>query len=48
MDYNTMDYNPSIGLSYYRLKQVDFDGKYSYSMLKPINNNNNIDVLLSI
>ena len=28
-NYSTNDYNPFGGLSYYRLKQVDFDGKFS-------------------
>ena len=29
--YATTDHNPFPGRSYYRLKQTDFDGKYSYS-----------------
>jgi len=31
MDYSASDTNPLDGISYYRLKQVDFDGQYSYS-----------------
>jgi len=30
IDYSFMDYNPIPGLSYYRLKQTDFDGKFEY------------------
>ena len=29
--YSTQDTNPLIGTSYYRLKQVDIDGQYTYS-----------------
>lgn len=30
-DYSFSDENPANGLNYYRLKQVDFDGQFSYS-----------------
>ena len=36
IDYNGVDENPYIGITYYRLKQVDFDGKYTYSKIKVI------------
>jgi hypothetical protein len=29
--YNFTDYNPYLGINYYRLKQIDFDNKYEYS-----------------
>ncbi|HRP57692.1 T9SS type A sorting domain-containing protein, partial [Agriterribacter sp.] len=29
--YNTTDDSPAYGTNYYRIKQVDFDGRYSYS-----------------
>lgn len=31
LDYKWMDYAPLVGSNYYRIKQVDFDGKFSYS-----------------
>ena len=34
--YSIMDSNPFWGVSYYRLKQVDFDGSYEYSDIKSI------------
>jgi hypothetical protein len=30
-DYEFTDENPADGINYYRLKQVDFDGKFEYS-----------------
>jgi len=35
-DYGTVDYKPLEGISYYRLKQTDYDGKYTYSQVVPI------------
>lgn len=34
--YSATDENPYMGLSYYRLKQTDYDGHYTYSILAPI------------
>lgn len=31
LNYETKDYSPIYGTSYYRLKQTDYDGQYSYS-----------------
>jgi len=31
IDYSTLDRHPLPGVSYYRLKQTDFDGVYTYS-----------------
>jgi hypothetical protein len=31
LSYSMVDFNPLMGVSYYRLKQTDYDGKYEYS-----------------
>ncbi len=36
IDYHAIDLNPYLGISYYRLKQTDFDGNFTYSNLVPI------------
>ncbi|MEM6632952.1 MAG: T9SS type A sorting domain-containing protein [Bacteroidota bacterium] len=36
LKYRTVDKAPLMGTSYYRLKQTDFDGKYSYSQIMDI------------
>ena len=33
LDYVSYDENPLLGLSYYRLKQTDFSGQFSYSKI---------------
>ena len=35
-EYIYEDYNPYKGVSYYRLKQVDFDGEYEYSDIRSV------------
>jgi len=35
--YSTIDQNPANGINYYRLKQVDFDGKFTYSKVIAVN-----------
>ncbi len=37
LNYKADDKNPFEGIGYYRLKQVDFDGQYTYSDLKSVN-----------
>ncbi len=37
LSYVESDHQPLHGLSYYRLKQTDFDGNYSYSQIVPVN-----------
>lgn len=36
-NYQTLDEKPLDGISYYRLKQIDFDGQFSYSEWTPVN-----------
>src|SRR5258706_2260097 len=38
LNYNAVDKNPYYGISYYRLKQTDYDGATSYSQIVIINN----------
>jgi hypothetical protein len=37
LNYKLMDADPYVGISYYRLKQTDFDGKFEYSEIKSVN-----------
>ncbi len=36
LDYNAVDFSPYMGVSYYRLKQTDFDGKFTYSEIRKV------------
>ena len=36
LDYSIIDHNPLLHYSYYRLKQVDYDGAFSYSKLEAV------------
>jgi hypothetical protein len=36
-DYNYIDYEMKVGIAYYSLKQVDFDGNYEYSNIVYVN-----------
>lgn len=37
LTYQEFDNEPYMGTSYYRLKQTDFNGSYSYSQIEPVN-----------
>ncbi len=41
ISYSEIDYNPIIGTSYYRLKQTDYNGDFSYSDLTSVYFNSN-------
>jgi len=43
LNYSSIDYSPYNGLSYYRLKQTDFNGDYFYSDIKEVDFNGNVD-----
>ncbi len=36
-DYQTLDETPFVGTSYYRLRQIDFDGKFTFSNVVQVN-----------
>jgi hypothetical protein len=46
--YSTIDNNPSKGISYYRLKQTDFEGKFSYSTTVSVSVGNPVDAAVKI
>jgi len=46
-DYLQLDATPYLGISYYRLKQVDFDGKSSYSNVVQVDFHNAIKLTVS-
>lgn len=47
-NYRDIDTRPAAGLSYYRLKQTDFDGKWSYSNIQSVFMNNASVELLKV
>ena len=44
IDYEFVDNEPMDGMNFYRLKQMDFDGKFEYSKVISIRSNDNADV----
>jgi hypothetical protein len=47
LNYQTTDHSPYYGISYYRLKQVDYDGTVSYSKIEAVNFNGNKNLTVS-
>jgi hypothetical protein len=47
-EYYIFDNNPSDGTNYYRLKQTDFDGSFTYSKIKAVNFNKSTIVNVNI
>ena len=45
IDYEYTHRNPPHGVNYYRIKQVDFDGRYEYSHIVSVRNNNSSEEL---
>jgi len=45
-NYSTIDFNPFVGKTYYRLKQVDLDGKFYYSKILSTVTNNKNDIII--
>lgn len=48
LSYQTLDKHPYLNTSYYRLKQTDFNGKYSYSQIRSVSIDNIYNSNLSI
>jgi hypothetical protein len=46
LNYQWIDYNPIIGVNYYRLRQVDFDGQFEYSKLRAVSFDGGTSVLV--
>ena len=47
-EYHFIDPEPQLGSNYYRLKQIDFDGKYEYTEIKEVYFSNTPGSILSI
>ncbi|MDG1475511.1 MAG: T9SS type A sorting domain-containing protein, partial [Vicingaceae bacterium] len=48
IEYFETDYEPLTGVSYYRLKQTDFNGDFTYSNIIPVRFEENLDTSGSI
>lgn len=46
IDYKTIDYNPLNGVSYYRLKQTDFNGEFTYSEIEVVKFTSSSDITI--
>ncbi|MGN6492275.1 MAG: T9SS type A sorting domain-containing protein [Agriterribacter sp.] len=45
-EYNYTDHNPVNGTNFYRLKQMDYDGRFEYSPVRLIKFNDNTDIMI--
>jgi Secretion system C-terminal sorting domain len=43
INYQRVDENPLLGVSYYKLRQTDYDGEFTESNIVAINNNNGVE-----
>ena len=48
LHYRYRHLNPALGMNYYRLKQVDFNGDFDYSKIVVVNTNNRTDSYLKL
>ncbi|WP_020534061.1 LamG-like jellyroll fold domain-containing protein [Lewinella cohaerens] len=48
LNYSAVDDSPYLGMSYYRLKQIDFDGRFGYSQIRSIYIQKQEDKLIEI
>ncbi|MFT3911101.1 MAG: T9SS type A sorting domain-containing protein [Ferruginibacter sp.] len=46
INYTTTDFKPAKGVNYYRLKQVDLDGKFNYSEIRSVYFGNDVNIVL--
>ena len=46
IDYRAKDFNPGNDITYYRLKQTDFNGEYSYSEIRSVDNFDSSNLLV--
>ncbi len=45
-NYQFIDYTPMTSATYYRLKQIDFDGQFTYADIVKVSNSNQLDVVV--
>lgn len=48
LNYSTIDENSYTGVTYYHLKQVDFDGKFTYSVIRFVHGTDEVNATLKV